>query len=139
VANTGSTTPSYTRTFLVLLVVDTVTLSAAYALNSNNNDTRNLLAVTLLAAVIIAQTVWFRPFLPILPWVSTIPVAVAMAYLIDANPELDWSGPCEADQICLAPIMPLIIVVYATGFAMIAGIARWACSALHKRYRRGDR
>jgi len=138
VADAEPRTLSYAEAFLALLVIDTVTLSAVYALNSNTNDTRNLLAVILLAAVIIAQTVWVRPPLPILTWVATIPIAVAMAYLIDANPGLDWSGPCEADQICLTPIVPVILVVYAIGFAALAAIARWACSSIRDRFRRGN-
>lgn len=62
-----------------------------------------------------------------------------MAYLIDANPTLDWSGPCEADQMCFAPILPVVVVAYAIGFALVAGTIRWASSTLRNRYLAGKR
>src|SRR5687768_1420899 len=117
--------PLSVKTLAGLLVIDTLTLAAVYALTSNNNDVRNLVAASVLVAVVVAQTALCRQGLPIISWVATIPVAIAMAYLIDANPGLDWSGPCEADQVCLAPIVPVVVVVYAIGFALIAGAIRW--------------
>jgi predicted neutral ceramidase superfamily lipid hydrolase len=139
VADTATMKPSYTLTFVVLLVVNTITVAAAYALLINDDNIRLLVAATLLAVVVVAQTVRCRPFLPILSWVSTIPVAIAMAYLIDAHPALDWSGPGEPDQISLTPIVPVITVLYAIGFTLIAGTAYLAYLALRKRYPRGNR
>jgi hypothetical protein len=139
VADIEAMKPPYVQTLAGLLVINTVTLAAVYALISNNNGIRNLVAATLLAAVVVAQTILCRPFVPILSWVSTIPVAIAMAYLIGANPDLDWSGPCEADQVCFAPILPIVVVVYAIGFALIAGAIRWASSTLRNRYLTGKR
>lgn len=138
-ADIATMKPSYAQTFVVLLVVNTVTVAAVYVLMSNDDGIRNLVAVTLLAVVVVAQTLRCRPFLPILSWVSTIPVAIAMAYLIGANPNLDWSGPCAADRICFAPILPVVVVSYAVGFTLIAGATHWAYSALRNRYLSGNR
>lgn len=139
VAETGTITPSYVQALGGLLVINTFTLAAVYALISNNNGIRNLVAAGLLIAVVVAQTILCRPLLPILSWVSTFPIAIVMAILIGAYPALDWSGPCEADQMCLAPIVPIVVVMYAIGFALISGAIQWATSAVRNRYVSGER
>lgn len=68
--DTETMKPSYVQTLAGLLVINTVNLAAVYALISNNNGIRNLIAATLLAAVVATQTILCRPFLPILSWVS---------------------------------------------------------------------
>jgi hypothetical protein len=60
-------------------------------------------------------------------------------HLIDAHPALDWSGPGEPDQMNFTPIVPVIAVVYATGFALIAGTVYWVYLALRQRSPRGSR
>jgi hypothetical protein len=129
----------YARTFVTLLLVNIVTIAADYALLINDTNIYLLAAAILLALVVIAQTVRYGPILPTLSWASTFPVAIAMAFLIDANPALDWSGPGEPDQISLTPLVPVITVLYAAGFTLIAGTAYWAYSALRRRYSRGNR
>jgi len=123
--------PSFSRTFLLLLVVDTLTVVAVYALLMNDN-VGSLGAAGLLVAVIVAQTVRCGPFAPSLGWVATFPIAIAMAYLIADHPRLDWSGPGEPDEITFAPILPVIVVLYATGFALIALVTHVAVQTVRK-------
>lgn len=120
-----------------LLVINTITLAAAYALNSNTSNVRNLVAAAVLVIAVVVETALCRPFRPILSWVLTIPVAIAMAFLIGAHPSLDWSGPCEADQMCLAPIIPIVGVFYTLGFAFAVGAIRWALTALRDHVQAG--
>lgn len=138
-ADTVTMKPSYSLTFVVLLIVNIVTVAVVYALVIANDGTRNLLAAALLAIVVAVQTSRYGPFLPALSWFSTVPVAIAMAYLIGAHPALDWSGPGEADEMNFAPIYPVITVGYAIGFALIGSIIYGAYSAFRNRRPRGNR
>lgn len=127
---------TYRRAFAVLVLVNTATIAAVYSLLSTNNGIGNLIAVTYLAGVIVAQTVRCGPSLTILTWVTSIPIAVTLAFLIAIYPVLDWSGPGEADEMYFAPAVPVIIVFYAIGIAMIVGIIFVAVTALQKRHQR---
>jgi hypothetical protein len=130
VADNATIQSSYALTFGALLVANTATVAAAYALLIDNGSIRCSLAATLLVVVVVAQTVRYGPFLPMLCWVSTVPVAIGMALLVAAHPVLDWSGTGEPDQLDLTPIVPVIAVAYATGFAFIAGTAHWGYLAI---------
>lgn len=115
--------PSYVLTAVMLLVVNSVTVVAAYALLIDGQSVSDPVAVILLVAVIVAQAAWCGPFLPTFSWAAIFPIAIVMASLIDAHPSLDWSGPSGADQMDLTPLIPVIIVLYASGFSLIVAIA----------------
>ncbi|KAA1399591.1 hypothetical protein [Aeromicrobium ginsengisoli] len=131
-AETATTTPSYARTFFALVGVNVLTVVAAYALLINDEDIRSLVAAILLFGVIVAQAARCGPYAATLAWVATLPIAVAMAFLIAAHPRLDWSGPGEPDQITLTPLVPVIVGFYAIGFALIVTTAHLAYMAVRK-------
>lgn len=122
-AGAATKKPSYVLTAVMLLVANTVTVVLAYALLIEEQSVSDLGAAILLIGVIVAQAAWCGPFLPAFSWAATFPIAIVMTSLIDAHPSLDWSGSGGADQMTLAPLIPVIIVLYAVGFTLIVAIA----------------
>ena len=139
VADTVPKKLSFRLTFVRLLVVNSVSVAAVYAPVINDGNIRSLVAVTLLAVVVVAQSLRCELFVPTLCWVATIPITIALAFLIATFPALDWSGPGEPDQISLTPIVPVITVMYATGFTLIAGTVYWGYLTIRKRNTRSSR
>lgn len=124
--------------FALLVLIDSLTVVAVYALVLENTVGNNLFAAALLIGVVCVQTIRLGPSLTLYPWLAMLPIAFVMGVLIGAYPALDWSGPGDPEEMNFASVYPVIATVYAIGFSILGGMAHAICVAVRKRSSRTD-